>query len=72
MDIKADKLQLIEWLTQLNDSSIIDKIKAIKSQEESDWWNSLTPTQKQDIEAGLLDLESDRKYPFDEVMAKYK
>ena len=38
MDIQAEKLELIEWLANLNDASVIDKIKAIKSRKDLDWW----------------------------------
>ena len=30
MDIQAEKLDLIHWMTQLSDESIIEKIKALR------------------------------------------
>jgi len=72
MDIQAEKLELIEWLTKLNDTSTIKEIKALKKEREADWWDTLSKTQKEDIQAGLSDLEAGRKKSFSKVMAKYK
>jgi len=72
MDVQTEKLQLIEWLTGINDLSIIEDLKAFRSQKESDWWESLTQDQREDIEAGLTDLEAGRKTDFEQVMKKYR
>lgn len=70
MDIQAEKLELIEWLANLNDARVIDKIKAIKSRKDLDWWESLSEDQKQDVEAGISDLDNRRKKSFSEVIRK--
>jgi hypothetical protein len=72
MDIQTEKLELIEWLSKLSDTSTIKEIKAIKKGKEADWWDTLSKAQKEDIEAGLSDLENGRKKSFHKVMAKYK
>ena len=61
MDIQAEKLSLIEWLAQLQDTTVIKEIKAIKKEKEADWWGDLTIEQQQDIEAGLSDFKKGRK-----------
>jgi hypothetical protein len=71
MDIQAEKLNLIEWLAQLNNMAIVNEIKAIKD-KETDWWDDLTKEQKEDIEAGLVDLDQNRKKSFTTVLSKYK
>lgn len=68
MDIQAQKLELIEWLASVNDTSIIKAILELREKKDSDWWNSLSEEQKEDIEAGLEDLEAGRKRPFDQVL----
>ena len=72
MDIQAEKLDLIEWIAQINDTSVIRKIKAIKKQKDTDWWDVLSEDQHKDIEAGLTDLDKGKKKLFTKVMAKYK
>ena len=72
MNIQAEKLDLIEWIAQINDASVIKEIKAIKKEKEGDWWDTLSSAQKEDIEAGLTDLENRKKKTFTKVLAKYK
>ena len=72
MDIQAEKLELIEWLSKLSDTSTIKEIKALRKELEADWWDTLSKEQKEDIQAGLSDLEAGRKKNFAKVMAKYK
>jgi hypothetical protein len=39
----AIKLELIEWLTKLEDSDTIEYLKIIKDTDSSDdWWNELS------------------------------
>lgn len=72
MDIQAEKLDLITWLTQLSDVSLIKELKAMKKEKEEDWWGPLNKDQKEDIEAGLEDLRLGRKKNISQVLAKYK
>jgi hypothetical protein len=71
MDIQSQKLQLIEWLAGIKDVSVIKAFWELKEKKEHDWWNGLTEEQKEDIEAGLNDLEAGRKKNFSDVIAKY-
>lgn len=52
---------MIEWLSKVTGTSTIKEINAIRKEKEADWWDTLSKEQKEDIEAGLLDLESGRK-----------
>jgi hypothetical protein len=72
MDIQAEKLDLIEWIAQINDASVIKEIKAIKKEKEGDWWDALSADQKEDIDAGIIDLNHGRKKTFAKVLSKYK
>jgi hypothetical protein len=72
MDIQTEKLDLITWLTQLNDESVIKEIKALRKEKQEDWWDMLRKDQRDDIEAGLADLRLGRKKSAAQVLAKYK
>ena len=37
INIETKKLALIQWLTSLNDVSMIDKIMELKQEEKKDW-----------------------------------
>ena len=47
----AIKLELIQWLTKLEDSETLDYLKMVKdsSGTSSDWWHDLTDEQKAGI-----------------------
>jgi hypothetical protein len=70
----AVKLELIEWLTKLDDDEIIEYLKVVKDSrsKNTDWWNGLTDSQKQGIERGLSDIEQGRTIPHEEVKKKYR
>lgn len=61
MDIQAEKLQLIEWLARLNDIKVIEVIKSLKSETDSDLFKRYTD---QDLvnrtEASMKDIEAGR------------
>ncbi|MCG8320426.1 MAG: hypothetical protein MI921_13050 [Cytophagales bacterium] len=59
MDIQAEKLNLIEWITKLNDSSVVEKLRNIKDEysESEDWWDLLGKKELASIKRGLKDIE---------------
>jgi hypothetical protein len=73
MGHEALKLELIEWLTHLNDDDTITYLKIVKDSSEkgSDWWQDLTNEQKTGIERGLKDIDAGRVTPHDQVKDKY-
>ncbi len=58
LNIQNKKLELIQWVSSLNDLSVLEKIIAIRKQESKDWWNSISELEKKSIEKGLEDAES--------------
>lgn len=73
MGQKALKLELIEWLSKLEDSETINYLKVVKESNESgkDWWHDLTNEQKKGIERGLKDIDEGRVVPHEQVRSKY-
>lgn len=71
MNIEAEKLDLIQWLTQLTDENIISKIKALKGGQE-DWWNMIGAEEKKEIQEGLSQANRGELISHDDVMEKYK
>ncbi len=62
MNIQTEKLNLIEWISRLNDSSIIDRLRAIKDDysKSKDWWETLEKEELKSINRGLKDFEEGR------------
>ena len=69
----AIKLELIEWLTKLDDDETLDYLKIIKQSQEidKDWWHELPHDQKLGIERGLKDIDSGKVTPHSQVARKY-
>ena len=72
MDIAVKKIELIEWLSRLQDGKLIKKVEGLRKESEAEWWNNLTVDQQEDIEAGITDLETGRKKDFKKVLSKYR
>jgi hypothetical protein len=41
MDIQAEKLNLIKWLTDVNEPSIISQFVALRKKQQADWWDNI-------------------------------
>ena len=75
MQISEVKLELFRYIDNLEKNKLIQIYKYFiqnNYEMETDFWNTLTEWQKNDIEAGLADLEQGKKRSFDEVMLKYE
>ena len=72
MNLEAKKLDLINWLSSLKDTSVISQLYAIKNDSESDWYQHLSKKQKKEIEKGLNDLDSGKTISNDDVMQLVK
>jgi hypothetical protein len=44
MDINFQnkKIELIQWLSTLDDQSLIDKLMKLRKKEKTDWWNEIS------------------------------
>ena len=73
MEQEAIKLELIEWLTKLNDIDILKYLKIIKEArtDNEDWWDDLTEQQKLGIQRGLKDVDEGRIVSHSNVKKKY-
>ena len=63
LHIQNKKLELIQWLSTLEDSTLIEKIMELRKRESKDWWNSISENEKQSIEKGLQDAEEGKLNP---------
>jgi len=74
MDIQSEKLSLIEWISRLNDSSIIEKIREIRKEysKSDDWWDSLKKEEIESINRGLKDFEEGRVHSHETARKIYE
>jgi hypothetical protein len=73
MGHEAIKLELIQWLTKLEDDETLDYLKVVKDSRDSntDWWNELTDEQKSGIERGLKNVDSGKVHSHKDIKLKY-
>lgn len=56
MDVQSVKIDLIHWLTELQDKSVLKKLQGLKEQQESSF--ELSAEQKQELEGRLEKYEN--------------
>ena len=71
LDIQAEKLSLIQWLTQHSDENLIAKIKVLR-EGQSDWWDQISAEEKAEIEEGMTQADQGELKTHMEVMAQYQ
>ena len=58
VNVQSIKLELIQWLSTLENIAVIEKLIDLKKQETSDWWSELSAQEKESVEYGLKDAKA--------------
>ncbi|MDB5132303.1 MAG: hypothetical protein JWR02_2052 [Mucilaginibacter sp.] len=72
MDIQVEKLNLIKWLTEVEEPSVIKQFIALKNEQQKDWWDEISEDERAAIEEGLAEADRGDVLSHEEVMAKYQ
>lgn len=72
LNILNQKLELIQWLSTIEDASILEKIMDLRKKESKDWWNSISESEKESIELGLKDAGSGKLNPQSKARELYE
>ena len=57
-NIQNIKIELIQWLTILDDNSLIQKILELRKNQTRDWWTEISELEKASINKGISDAEN--------------
>lgn len=71
-NIQNTKIELIQWLSTLNDETVLQKILNLRNKENSDWWNSISELEKLSIEKGISDADSGKLISHQNVRRLYE
>jgi predicted transcriptional regulator len=71
-NIQNKKIELIQWVSSIEDESIIEKIVELRKKEDKDWWNSISENEKKAIENGLKDAEAGKLNPHSNAKKLYE
>jgi len=63
LEIQNQKIELIQWLSTLEDVSIIKKIAELRKTESKDWWSLISSEEKTSIEKGISDANAGKLNP---------
>ena len=73
MSVATQKLNLIQWISGLQDSSTLKALETIKEQNSmDDWWDNLSIAEKTSIEEGLSDVLIGKTIAHSEVKKRYE
>ncbi len=71
-NIQNIKIELIQWLTTLEDKSLIQKILDLRKDQTKDWWNEISESEKKSIEQGIADAEKGKLNSHSEARKIYE
>ncbi|MFS4417884.1 hypothetical protein [Maribacter sp. 2307ULW6-5] len=71
-NIQKAKIDLIQWLTTIDDSSVIQKIMELRNTENKDWCNKISDAEKKSIELGISDADNGKLKPHSEAKKIYE
>jgi len=73
MDIQAEKIQLAKLLLETDNPDIIKSVKKIFNQNKTlDFWDELSPEQKDEIEKASIEIENGEFTDYDSFIQKHK
>jgi|TARA_B110000093_G_C12736097_1_gene312350 hypothetical protein len=74
MDINFQnkKIELIQWLSTLDDQSLIDKLMKLRKKEKTDWWNEISTDEQKSIEKGIQDADNGKLTSHSNVKKNYE
>jgi hypothetical protein len=70
--IETKKIQLIQMISQVYNSELLREIENILLSSKTDWWNSISNSEKKAIQEGLDDYKNGKLLSHDEVTARVK
>ena len=72
IELRSDLHNIIDRITDRNVLRAVKTLLSNKVIEKTDWWNTITEEERQEIETGLTEAERGEVITHEEVMAKYK
>jgi len=72
LSLENKKIELIQWLSTLNDKLLIDKLMKLREKEKTDWWNEISAAEKKSIEKGIQEAENGKLTSHSDVKSIYE
>lgn len=72
VELQNRKIELIQWLSTLEDNSLIDKLMKFREEEKSEWWNLISEAESFSIQKGIEDADKGYLKPHSEPRKIYE
>lgn len=66
------KIELIQWLSSLEDKTIIEKLIQFRKSETKDWWDKISEEEETSIEKGIKDAEDKKLSAHSSARKRYE
>jgi len=70
MDIQSSKIELAKLILNIESPDLINKIKNLLTKETSDFWLTLSDSEKEEIKFGINQLDKGLRVSVDEFLSK--
>lgn len=71
-NIQERKLELIQWLSVIEDVSLLDKIAELKAQNARGWWDEISNAERRSIDIGMEQADAGKVKPHSDVRKLYE
>jgi hypothetical protein len=71
MNIESRKINLINWISSIQEEDILEKVEKIQK-EKADWWETVNNEDKNAIIEGENQLDNGEYFTRDQVRSKIK
>lgn len=71
-NIQDRKIELIQWLSVMDDVELLEKIADLKEQNERDWWEGISEAERVSIDRGLADADAGKLKTHSEARSIYE
>ena len=73
MNIQSEKIELAKMILETENPAILESIKKLfKNEKKADFWETLSADQREDIEIGITEIESEKIVDYEDFMKKHR
>ena len=58
LSIQNQKIELIQWLTTLDDDILIQRLIEFRDSQMKDWWTEISNNERASVEKGIIDANA--------------
>lgn len=66
------KIELIQWLSSLEDTVIIEKLFQFRKTETKDWWEAIADEERTSLAKGIEDAKNNKLNPHSSARKLYE